>query len=154
MTVEEKAEKARADAERRNAAGAEFLVAEATQLSARFKSNPLTVEQKAKKAVANANRYSQSRLTVEQKAENVRIETERWNAESSQVVVVRLLDKRHHRYATRSATVADSVVANPLFSNKVLNVQPEFDHIISVARTACASREVQSDAQQRKVARA
>ena len=48
LTVEEKAEKARADAERRNAAGANFLVDEAARLSACSKSKPLTVEQKAK----------------------------------------------------------------------------------------------------------
>ena len=100
LTIEEKSEKARADAERRNAAGAEFLVAEAARVSARFKTNPLTAEEKAnKKAVGDASRYRQSRLVVERKAENVRIETERRNAEISQVVVVRLLDKRH-RYAT------------------------------------------------------
>ncbi len=113
----------RVETERRNVAGAKFLAAEATRLSTRLKTNPLTAEQKAKKAVADAVRYRQSRLTVEQKAEKVRIETERRNAESSQVVVVRLLD-RCHRCATRSATVADSVVANALVSNNVLNVQP------------------------------
>ena len=111
LTVDEKAEKARAEAERRSVAGVEFLAAEATRILARSKINPLTVEQKAKKAVADAVRNRQSRLTVEQKAEKVRIETERRNAESSQVAGVRLLDQRH-RYATRSATVADSVVAN------------------------------------------
>jgi hypothetical protein len=83
----------------------------------------LTVEQKAKKAVANATRYRKSQLTVEQKAENARIVTEKWNAESAQVAVVRLLDKRH-RYATLSATVVDSVVANASVSNWVLHVQP------------------------------
>ena len=35
-----------------------------------------------------------------------------------------------------------------------MNVQPDFDPVISSAPTAYASREVQSDAQQRKVARA
>ena len=61
---------------------------------------------------------------------DVRIETEKRNAESSQVAVVRLLDQRH-RYATRSATtVADSVVANASVSNKVLSVQPESDPVI------------------------
>ena len=39
-------------------------------------------------------------------------------------------------------------------SNKVLNVQPESDPVISLARTARASREDKSDAQQREVARA
>ncbi len=48
-----------------------------------------------------AIRHRQSRLIVEQKAENVRIENERRNAESSQATAVRLLDTRH-RYATRS----------------------------------------------------
>ncbi len=105
--------------------------------------------------MADAVRYRQSRLNVDdQKAEKFRIDTERWNAESTQTAVVRLLDQRH-RYATRSATtVADSVVANALVSNNVLNVQPEFDPVISSARTARASREVQLDAQQREAARA
>ena len=58
----------------------------------------------------------QTRLTVEQKAGKFRIETERRNAENSQATVVRLLDKRH-RYATRSVTVADSVVANASILN-------------------------------------
>jgi hypothetical protein len=64
-----------------------------------------------------------------------------------------ILDK-HHRYAIRPATVADSVVANASVSNKVLNVQPKSDPVISSARTARASREVQSDAQQQEVVRA
>ena len=68
-------------------------------------------------------------LTAEQKAEKVRIEIERRNAESSKAASVRLLDRRH-RYATRSATVADSIVANALVSNNVLNVQPESDPVI------------------------
>jgi len=85
-------------AERRSVAGAKGLAAKAARLSAHRKTNPSTVEQKAKKAVANADRYRQTRLTVEQKAEKVRIETERRNAESSQGATVRLLDKRH-RYA-------------------------------------------------------
>ena len=109
-----------------------MLAIEATRKSARHKTNPLTAEQKADK---------------------VRIETERRNAESSQDVVDRLLDKRH-RDATRSATVADSVVANHLVSNKVLNVQPTSDHAILFARTARATREVQCDAQQREAPRA
>ena len=153
LTVDEKAEKVRVETERRNVEGAEFLAVEAARKSARRKTNPLTADQKAKKAVANAIRYRQSRLTVEQKAEKVRIETERRNAESSQAEVIRLIDQRH-RYATRSATVADSVVANALVLNNVMNVQPESDPVISSARTARASREVQSDAQQREVARA
>ncbi len=57
-------------------------MAETTRLAARSKINPLTVEQKAKKVVADAIRYRQSRLTVEQKAAKYRIETERRNAES------------------------------------------------------------------------
>jgi hypothetical protein len=57
-------------------------------------------------------------------------------------------------YATRSPKVADSVVVNASVLNKVLNVQPESDPVISSARTARASREVQYDAQQRKAARA
>jgi len=103
--------------------------------------------------MAYAIRYRQSRLTVEQKAENVRIETERRNIESSQATDIRLLDKRH-RYAIRSVTDANSVVDNALVSNKVLNVQPKYDPVISSARTARASREVQSGAQHREVARA
>jgi len=106
----------------------------------------LTVEQKAKKAVANATRYRKPRLIVEQKAENVIIVTEKRNAESTQAAAVQLLDRRH-RYATRSATVADSVFANAPVSNKVLNVRPEYDPVNSSALTARASREVQSDAQ-------
>ena len=121
---------------------------------ARLKINPLTAEQKAKKTAKAAVRNRQSRLTVDKKAEEVRIETERRNAGSSQAAVVRLLDERH-RYATRLATVANSVVANASVSNnKVLNVQPKFDPVISSAHTARASREVQSDAQQREAARA
>ena len=120
MTVEEKAEKARLKAKRRSAAGAEFLATEAARLSAHRKINPSTVEQKAKKAVADATSNRQTRLTTDKKAEKVRIETERRNAESSQVAIVRLVDQRHC-YATRSATVADSVVANALVSNKLLN---------------------------------
>ena len=153
LTVDEKAEKVRVETERRNAAGAEFLAVEAARKSARRKTNPLTAEQKAKNCVANDTRYRKPRLTVEQKAENVRIEIERRNAESSQAASIRLLDKRH-RYATRSATVVDSVLANALVSNNVLNVQPKSDPVISCARTARASREVQSDAQKREVARA
>ena len=153
LTVEEITEKARAEAEKRSVAEAEFLVPEATRISARRKINPLTAEQKAEKAVADVVRNRQSRLTVDQKAEKDRIETERRNAENSQATVVQLLDRRH-RYATRSATVADSVVANASISNKVLNVQPKSDPDISFSRTARASREVQSDARQREAARA
>ena len=121
LTVDEKAEKARPEAERRNVTRAEMVVAEAIRKSARRKTDPLTAEQKAEKSVADATRYRETRLTVDQKAEKVRIETERWNAESSQVAIVRLLDRRH-RYATRSATVVDSAVTNAQVSNKVLNV--------------------------------
>ena len=75
--------------------------------------------------MAYATRYRQTRLTIEHKEENVRIETERRNAESSQAATARTIDDwHHHRYVTRSATVADSVVANDLFSNRALNVQP------------------------------
>ena len=81
------------------------------------------------------------------KQKNVIIETERRNAESLQAAAVRLLDNRH-RYATRSATIADSAVANASCPNKVLNL------VISSARIARASREVQSDAQQQKANRA
>ena len=101
----------------------------------------LTAEQKANKAVKNATRNRQSRLTVDQKAEKVRIETERRNAGSAQVAAFRLLDKRHH-YANRSATVAESVVANASVSNNVSNVQLESDPAISSAGIARASREV------------
>ena len=88
------------------------------------------------------------------KQKKVRIETERRNAESSQAAVVRLLDKRH-RYTTRFATIVDSVVdANASISSKVLNVKPTSDPVISSARTARASRKIQSDAQQREAARA
>ena len=102
--------------------------------------------------MANTTRYRQYRLTVEHKAENVRIETEKRNAKSSHVAAVRLLDKRH-LYVTRSATVADSVVENASVLNHVLNVQPESDPVISFARIARASREVQFDAQRREAAR-
>jgi len=118
-----------------------LLAAEAIRKSAHRKTNPLTVEYKAKKAVANATRYRKPRLTVEQKAENVRIVTAKRKAESAQVAYVRFLDKRH-RYATRIATVADSVVPNALVSNKVLNAQKESDPDILSTRTARASREV------------
>ena len=130
-----------------------MLAAKAIRKSGRRKNNPLTIEQKAEKAVANATRYLKPRLTVEQKAENVRIVTEKWYAESAQVAIVRLLHKRH-RYAIRPTTVANSVVANALVSNKAFNVQPESDPFISSVRVACASREVQSDAQQGEAARA
>ena len=103
---------------------------------ARRKTNPLlTAEQKTEEALADKGRYRTTRLTVEQKSKiNVRIETEKRYAESLQVATVRLLDKRH-QYATRLATVADSVVADASVSNKVLNFQPEFDLVISSART-------------------
>ena len=103
--------------------------------------------------MANADRNRQSRLIVDKKAEKVRVDTESRNAGSSQAVVVLLLD-RHHRYATRYATVADFVVVNSSISNKVLNVQLESDLVIFFPRTARASREVQSDAQQLEAARA
>jgi hypothetical protein len=153
LAVDEKVEKARGEAERRSDASTDFLAAKAARLSTRLITNPLTAEQKTKKAVANAVHNRQSRLTVEQKAEKNRIDTERRNAESSQAVVVRLLDRRH-RYATRYPTVVDSVVANASVSNKVFNVQPESDPVISSARTSRASREVQSNAQPREAARA
>ena len=121
MKVEEKTEKTRADAERRNAGDAEFLAANAIWKSTRRKINSLTAEQKADKAMAGANRYRKPRLNVEQKGKNVRIETEKRNAESFQAAFVRLIDKCH-RYDTRFATVADSVVANASISNNVLNV--------------------------------
>ncbi len=84
LTVDEKDEKVRVETERQNVACAEFLVDEAARLLARPKTNPLTAEQKAKKAGANATRYRQTSHNIEQKAKNVRIETERRNAESSQ----------------------------------------------------------------------
>ena len=143
VTTDEKAEKARLEAERRSVARVELLVAKAIRKSGRLKTNPLTADQKVEKTIANATRYRQSRLAVEQKAENVRIETERRNAKIKQAVVARAIEDRHrHRYATRSATVADSVVANASVSNKVLNVQQESDPVISSPRTARASREV------------
>ena len=52
---------------RRSVGGAEFLAAEVTRNSGRRKANPLTDEQKAKKAVANATRYRQSRHNIEKK---------------------------------------------------------------------------------------
>jgi hypothetical protein len=68
------------------------------------------------------------------------METKRRNAESFHIAVARLLDSRH-RYATRYATVAASVVANASVSNKVLTVQLESDPVVSFARTAArASR--------------
>ena len=69
--------------------------------------------------MAYAVRYQQSRLTVKQKAENIRIETERRNAQSSQAASVRLLLDKRHRYATRSTTIVDSVAANASTSNNV-----------------------------------
>jgi hypothetical protein len=88
LTVDEKAEKARADAKRRSVAGDEFIATEAIRKSAHRKTNPLTVERKAKTTVANATRYRKPRLTVEQKPENVRIVTEKRNAKSAQVANV------------------------------------------------------------------
>ena len=123
LTTDEKVEKARAEAERRSIVGTELCAAEAVRLSARLITNPLTAEQKAKKAVAEAVRNRQSRLNFEQTTEKVKIDTERRNAESSQAAVVRLLNRRR-RYATRSAMVAESVVANASALNKVLNFQP------------------------------
>jgi hypothetical protein len=43
-----------------------LLAAEAIRKSAHRKTNPLTAEQKAEKAVANATRYRKLRLTVDQ----------------------------------------------------------------------------------------
>jgi len=125
LTTNDKVKKARFEAERRSAARTEGLLeTKAIRKLARRKTNPLTNEQKVLKVVANATRYRQTSLTVEQKAENVRIETERRNAESSQAAVARAIDDHHcHRYATRSAMVADSVVSNASFSTTVLNVQ-------------------------------
>ncbi len=97
--------------------------AQATRLSPRRKTNPFKDEQNTKNAVADADRYRQSRLTFEQKAEKVGIESERHSVESSQAATVRLLDNKRHRFATRSAKVADSVVVTARVSNKVLNVQ-------------------------------
>ncbi len=101
--------------------------------------------------MAYAVRNRQSSLTADQKAEKFRIDTERRNAESSQAASVLLLYKLH-RYATRS--IANCVVTNSPVSNKILNVQPESDPVISFARTARASREVQFAAQHREAARA
>ncbi len=68
LTANEKAEKARLDAERRSVGGAEFLAAEAILNSGCRKANPSTVEQKAKKTLANATRYRQSKLNIEKKS--------------------------------------------------------------------------------------
>ena len=57
QTIDEKVEKARAEAERLSAASTVFFVDEIARLSARRQTNLLTVEQRAKKAVANATRY-------------------------------------------------------------------------------------------------
>ena len=73
--------------------------------------------------MADATRYRKPRLTVEQKA-NVRMETERRNAESAQAAAVRLLDKRHC-YATRSVTTAERAAANALVLGRMPNVQLE-----------------------------
>jgi hypothetical protein len=58
LKVDEQTEKVRFETEgRNNVAGAEFFLAKATRLSAHRKTNPLTVEQQPKKAVADAARY-------------------------------------------------------------------------------------------------
>ena len=49
LTVQEKAEKARAKAKRRSATGTEYLAVEAARLPARLNTDPLSFKQKAKK---------------------------------------------------------------------------------------------------------
>ncbi len=51
-------------AERRSAAGAEGLAAEATRKSTRRKSHPLTVDEKAEKARLEAERRSAARVEL------------------------------------------------------------------------------------------
>ena len=67
LTVEEKAEKTRADGKRWNVGGVESLAAYAIRKSARRMTNSITGEQKAEKAMANATRYRKTRLTVDKK---------------------------------------------------------------------------------------
>ncbi len=68
LTSYEKVKKARAEAERWSVDGAELSSAQAARLSQCRKTNPLTVEQKAERAMADTIRYRHYRLTVEQKA--------------------------------------------------------------------------------------
>ncbi len=56
QSVDGNSERLRAKTERRSAAGAEGLAAEATRKSTRRKSHPLTVDEKAEKARADAER--------------------------------------------------------------------------------------------------
>ncbi len=57
-TKDEKSERLRSKAERRSVAGVEGLSAEASRLSSRRNSHPLTVEQKSEKARVEVVRWS------------------------------------------------------------------------------------------------
>ena len=72
--------------------------------------------------------------------------------ETSRAGAIRLIDKRL-LYATRSTTVADRAISNVLVFRELNVAQLESDIVITLAHTALASREVQSDAPQRKAAR-
>jgi hypothetical protein len=77
---------------------------------------------------------------AEQNYEKARIETKRRKTKTSQVATIRLIDVRYcHPYATRSATVANRVVANALVLDRVLNVHTEsYSPLISSIFTVCA----------------
>ncbi len=65
-----------------------------------------------------------------------------------------MIDDRHrHRYANRTTTVAHRVVANAPVLDTELNDQHESNPLALSTRSARASREVQSDAQQRDATR-
>ena len=154
LTSDEKVKKARREAERRSEARTARLASKAFRKSARRKTHSLTAEQKAKKAVADVTCYRKPRLLIEQKSKNVRIETERRNSERSATAVVRMIDDRErHRYATRLVTSADRAIANALVLGRMPNVLPESDMGNTSAPNARASREVQSNAQQREATR-
>jgi len=172
--ADKKCDRLRAKAKRRCAAWVERLAAEVMRKSSRRKRHPpideeksekagveverrsvikLTVDQNFKKARVEATRRSSIKLTVEQKSKKARVEAKRRAGESSQAATIRLMDKRHS-YATRSTTVEDRAIPNVIVVGRELTiVQPESDLVISFARTARASREVQSNAQQREAAR-
>ena len=131
-------------------------------------------EQKSEKTRVDFERRSVIKLTTEQKSEKARVETKRWNVvkltygisfekarveakkravQNSQAASIRLMDKRNS-YATRSTTIADRAISNELVLGRELNiVQLGGNPLIPSAQSARASREVQSDAQQRKVSR-
>ena len=79
-TADAKCEWARVEAERRCAAGVEWLVVEAMRKLSRRKWHALTYEQKSEKARVEVERRSGIKFTDEQNSEKARVEAERWRA--------------------------------------------------------------------------